>query len=235
MISVCMATKNGANYIAEQLDSILPQLQPTDEVIITDDCSTDNTVSIVRAYRDHRILLLQNNFPSGIAKTFQVSLEASRGDYIFLADQDDVWVSTKVSAMARYLQTHDLVVSDCLLVDHALKIKRESFFSVNNSGRGLIKNIVKNSYMGCCMAFNRDLLIRALPFPKDIPLHDFWIGLIAELYFNVYFIPDVLVYHRRHFSNASSSGEISPFSLPRKVVNRYRMIKNLFLHKSYAA
>lgn len=234
MISVCMATKNGASYVAAQIDSILLQLSADDELIISDDGSSDDTVQIIQSYQDKRIKLIRHNIPQGVTRNFEASLKASSGDFIFLADQDDVWLPSKVEVMRYHLKEHDLVISDCLVVDHSLRIKNRSFFTHNKSGKGLIRNILKNSYMGCCMAFNRRLLNRALPFPKDIPIHDFWIGLIGEMYFKVQFIPDVLVYHRRHASNASSTGGASVFSLPRKVANRYRIIKSLFLHKSYA-
>ena len=88
--------------------------------------------------------------------------------------------------------------------------------------------------MGCCMAFRRSVLDRALPFPNDIPLHDYWIGLVAEFYFKVKFIPDVLIYHRRHAANASTTGEISRQSFSRKMMNRYRIIKHLVFNKPYA-
>jgi glycosyltransferase involved in cell wall biosynthesis len=230
-----MATKNGADYITEQLDSILLQLQPGDELIISDDRSTDNTIDIIHSYNDDRIRLIQNEHPKGIPKNFETSLQASKGDFIFLADQDDIWLPDKVNVMMRYLKYYDLVISDCQVVDHKLKIKSKSFFSSNNSRSGLIKNLLKNSYMGCCMAFNRKLLNRALPFPKEIPIHDFWIGMIGELYFNVHFTPEVLMKHRRHFTNASTTGEKSLLSLPQKVEQRYKTIKSLFFHKSYAA
>jgi glycosyltransferase involved in cell wall biosynthesis len=229
-----MATKNGASYIAAQIDSILSQLSPADELIISDDGSTDDTLQVIGSYRDKRIKLIQHGFAQGITRNFEASLMASSGDLIFLADQDDVWAPSKVEVMLRHLEHHDLVISDCVMVDHSLRVKNESFFTKNRSGKGLIRNLLKNSYMGCCMAFSRKLLRRALPFPKDIPIHDFWIGLIGEMHFDVKFIPDVLVYYRRHSANASSTGGISPFSLPRKVANRYRIIKSLFLHKSYA-
>jgi glycosyltransferase involved in cell wall biosynthesis len=234
MVSVCMATKNGAAYIREQLDSILMQLDAGDELIISDDASTDETMAIVQSYTDSRIKLIQNLKPKGVTRNFEASLMASAGNYIFLSDQDDVWVPLKIKTMLHHLQQYDLVVSDCLVVDHTLKTKSTSFFTANKSGKGLLRNILKNSYMGCCMAFNRKLLMRALPFPHDIPIHDFWIGLIGEVHFNVKFLPEMLVYHRRHFSNTSSTGENSPLSFQQKLAGRYHIIKNLFLHRSYA-
>jgi glycosyltransferase involved in cell wall biosynthesis len=234
MISVCMATKDGARYLSEQLDSILQQLKPHDELVISDDASTDDTIAIIQSYKDHRIKLIRNHEPKGIPKNFEASLLVSRGDFIFLADQDDVWVPSKVSVMLKQLKHYDLVICDCIVVDHQLQTKTNSFFIHNKSGKGFIKNIFKNSYMGCCMAFSRSLLNRALPFPHDIPMHDFWIGLIGELYFKVCFTPESLVYHRRHASNASSTTDISTFRYAEKFSSRYRIIKNLFFHKVYA-
>lgn len=234
MVSVCMATKDGGRFIKEQLDSILPQLAASDEVIISDDCSTDNTVEIIQSYNDFRLKLYQNDREKGIPKNFERTLQLSRGDFIFLADQDDVWLPEKISVMLKYLTHYDLVISDCWLINDSLHEKRASFFDLNNSGKGLIKNIVRNSYMGCCMAFNRILLNRALPFPDDIPIHDYWIGLIGELYYKNKFIPEILIYHRRHSSNASSTGRLSSFSLQQKIAARFNIMKNLFLRKSHA-
>src|SRR5690606_8496099 len=140
-----------------------------------------------------------------------------------------------VSVMKDHLANHDLVVSDCMLVDHHLNSRNGSFFRMNRSGRGLLRNLIRNSYMGCCMAFRRKVLEKALPFPADIPIHDYWIGLIGEMYFDVRFIPDVLIYHRRHAGNASTNGGRSHLAFSQKFLQRYRIIKNLILRKSYAA
>jgi glycosyltransferase involved in cell wall biosynthesis len=230
-----MATKNGASYLREQVDSILQQLSPEDELIISDDFSTDSTLRIIESYHDHRIRLIQNPQTQGIIKNFEAALSASKGSFIFLADQDDVWKQDKVKVMLGYLMHHDLVISDCLITDFSLNLKNESFFKLNNSRSGLIRNILKNSYMGCCMAFNRNVLNKALPFPKDIPMHDYWIGLVGELNFKVRFIPEALVVHRRHSANASTTGSLSKQKLLVRFAARYKIIKHLFLRKSYAA
>jgi glycosyltransferase involved in cell wall biosynthesis len=230
-----MATKNGAPYLREQLDSILHQLGAGDELIISDDRSSDHTVSVIQSYADPRIRLFQNTSTQGIPKNFEAALRASRGSLIFLADQDDVWKENKIQVMTTYLKDNDLVICDCLITDHSLNTKNNSFFRFNNSRKGLIRNIFKNSYMGCCMAFNRNVLNQALPFPNGIPMHDYWIGLIGELTFTVRFIPEVLVFHRRHSTNASTTGDPSNKKLSTRFANRYRIIKHLFLRKSYAA
>jgi glycosyltransferase involved in cell wall biosynthesis len=234
MVSVCMATRNGERFIKEQLISILAQLTPNDEVIISDDFSSDDTLTVIRSFQDSRIRLLESRQEKGIAKNFEASITASTGDIIFLADQDDIWLAGKVNKMKSALENYDLVMSDCQVVDENLKLRHYSFYDLNGSRKGLFRNLVKNSYMGCCMAFRSKLKARVLPFPVDVPIHDMWIGLIAELYYNVYFMPDSLVMHRRHDTNASTSGSSSRHALTRKLANRFTMIKNIFLNRYYA-
>jgi glycosyltransferase involved in cell wall biosynthesis len=230
-----MATKNGAAFLKEQLSSILAQLTPYDEVVVSDDCSSDSTLSVIHSLNDPRIRVLEHRSEIGITKNFETSISASKGDYIFLSDQDDIWLGGKIQKMKVALQQVDLVVCDCHVVDDKLQMKNESFYTLNKSGKGLIKNLFKNSYMGCCMAFTSRLKKRLLPFPSDIPMHDVWIGLIAELYYSVYFLPEPLVMHRRHPYNASTSGSPSRYPIDQKISNRFRMIKNLLIHKYHAS
>jgi hypothetical protein len=95
------------------------------------------------------------------------------------------------------------------------------------SNTGLIKNIWKNNYVGCNMAFTRKVLQIALPFPKHIPMHDLWLGIVGEFLFKTYFIPDKLLLYRRHDSNASQTGSKSPFTLKQKIKFRLNVIKYL--------
>ncbi|MBU1643518.1 glycosyltransferase family 2 protein, partial [bacterium] len=94
---------------------------------------------------------------------------------------------------------------------------------------GLFNNLMKNSYIGCTMAFKRSVLERALPFPKDTPMHDWWIGLVAELFGTTYFCSQKLTAYRRHESNASASAGKSPYTFMQKILLRYVMAKNLAL------
>ena len=226
MISVCMATKDGGGFLGHQLDSILPQLSDSDELIISDDHSTDDTFEIVKNYSDSRIRLVKNP-KKGIISNFENSLKHSRGDVIFLADQDDVWMSSKIQQTIPYLSEYDLVLSDCQIVDDRLASLHSSFFDFNSSKKGLLRNLFYNSYMGCCMAFKRDILTRALPFPARVIAHDQWLGLIAELYGRVFFYPKKLVLHRRHGKNASTTFQKSKFDFKDKFSHRLNLATSL--------
>jgi glycosyltransferase involved in cell wall biosynthesis len=223
-----MATYNGAAFIRQQIDSIRPQLSPEDEVIFSDDGSTDTTLSIILEYRDKRFKIIGNDRTGSPAKNFERGLRHCTGDLIFLADQDDIWMPEKVAHVKTFLQTSDLVLTDCTIIDeHDNKIL-DSFFAKQRSKKGLIPNLVHNSYMGCCMAFNKKLLARILPFPANLKAHDQWIGLIAERHFKVHFLREPLVQYRRHGQNYSFTAEKSSFSLLEKISHRLTMLNNLY-------
>lgn len=111
MVSVCIDTRNGAAFLKEQLTSILAQLTPYDEVVISDDCSGDDTLTVIPSFQDPRIRLLESRPIKGIAKNFEASIAASTGDSIFLADQDDIWLRDRVNKMEdRYYIIKNLIL-----------------------------------------------------------------------------------------------------------------------------
>src|SRR6478736_965823 len=229
-VSVCMATHNGARFLQQQIDSILPQLKDGDELIIADDGSTDGTISIIESYHDTRIYRLPAKKFDDPTKNFEYALGHCNNEIIFLADQDDVWHPNKIEVMTSELALCDLVVCNCRLIDENGNVLSNSFFEQNHSREGLVKNLIKNSFVGCCMAFQCKLLKRILPFPMKISMHDQWIGLVAQRYFTVNFIPQTLVDHRRHSSNYSSTGEQSKNSWNKKVISRLQLAKALWQH-----
>ncbi|MCF8428655.1 MAG: glycosyltransferase family 2 protein [Bacteroidia bacterium] len=204
-ISVCLATYNGEAYIRQQLTSILTQLNQDDEVIISDDHSTDDTLNIIATFQDSRIKIYTNPNQPGAVNNFENALKQATGEIIFLADQDDVWFPEKVKIQVALLEKNDLVLSDAIVVDELGNVQHPSFFKMNYSGKGLIRNWVNNSYMGCCMAFNRKVLTYVLPFPEKIAMHDSWIGLNASLIGKCYFLNTPLIHYRRHGKNTMAS------------------------------
>jgi len=217
-----MATCNGERYLRAQLDSVLVQLDDGDELVIADDCSTDGTLALIEDYSDPRIRLLPSKLRLGVVANFERALCAAQGEYVFLCDQDDVWLPNKRAVFIEALANADLVVSDCRLTDADLNDLAPSFFLFRNSGPGLLHNLLRNSFLGCCMAFRRSLLEQALPFPVKLPMHDTWLGLVASATGNVRFISEVTLLYRRHGSNASPTGERSHFSRFSQLSHRLR-------------
>ncbi|WP_051295926.1 glycosyltransferase family 2 protein [Eisenibacter elegans] len=229
-VSVCMATYNGAKHIRQQLASILIQLQPQDEIIISDDSSTDDTLSIIADFKDERIRVFPNNTFRNPIYNFEFALKQAQHEYLFLCDQDDYWYPHKLDTVTKLLSEHLLVVHDCEVVDISGKVLHSSFFDYIHLGQGgFFKNLLKNRYVGCCMAFRRDLLEQSLPFPKSIPMHDWWIGLIAAAKGRVYHCPDKLIRYIRHSETASNTGAKSQRSMQQKVVIRYFLLKNIII------
>lgn len=231
MISVCLATYNGEAFIKEQIDSILHQLTDQDEIIISDDSSTDNTVNIIKSYDDERIKLYNNQSYKSPVFNFENALKHAKGDYIFLCDQDDIWLPDKVKTFISLFDKYDLIVSDCKVVDENLNILEDSFFKSLKSGKGFWRNFIKNRYLGCCMAFKKDVLEYTLPFPSKIAMHDIWIGLSVELNGRSFFLQEPLILYRRHGNNASFGGGKSKFSLRHKVEYRWYLLINLLKRK----
>jgi glycosyltransferase involved in cell wall biosynthesis len=213
-----MATYNGEKYIKEQLDSILYQLGEEDEIVISDDDSTDKTIEIIESYHDRRIKIFHHKQDEKskskeiasvnlVTNNFENALKHASGDYIFLSDQDDVWLPNKVPVMLSYLIKYDYVVSDCYITDEKLKILYSTRFY---EGAKIVKNRWKalfysTPYQGGCAAFNRKVLTYVLPFPKKLQSHDRWIGFVSSFFFKHIIISEKLIHYRKHQHNISSA------------------------------
>ena len=226
-VSVAMTTYNGEKYLKEQLDSILKNIKSNDEIIISDDGSTDKTLEILKQYesKDSRIKVYKNS-KLGVKKNFEKAIEHSNGKYIFLADQDDVWAIDKVDKVLKAFNENDcsLVIHDAIVVNENLKKINDSFFSIRNSRNGILKNIYKNSYIGCCIAFKSTMKKYILPIPNNIEMHDQWIGILNDKYGKSIFLKDKLIKYRRHTANVS---KMKHYPFFRMIKNRLVFIKEL--------
>lgn len=225
-----MATYNGEQFILEQIQSILSQLEETDELIISDDISSDKTLDIIMNVNDNRIKILSGIKHSSLIFNFENALKHATGDYIFLSDQDDVWLPNKISTMKHFLETYDLVVSNVTIVDSSLKVIKKAHWDGYNPICGFFYNLYKNPYLGCSMAFRSEILKCVLPFPKGIPMHDIWIGLCTHIFKKqTHYIAEPLMLYRRHGNNASFTSEHSSFSIIKKISYRLQVIYYLFI------
>ena len=214
-VSVCMAVYNGERFLKLQLESILSQLQPRDEVIVVDDASTDRSRAILRGMEDPRLRIYRNEENVGVVRSFEKALAQARGEVIFLSDHDDVWMPGKVQkSLDVFLARPDvsLIATDAKLIDEDGKVIADSFFGQRGRfAAGFMHNFLQNKYLGCTLSFRRSMLRYFLPIPADVPMHDMWFGLLNSIYGKTFFIPEPLTAYRRHPGNATplvTSGQL---------------------------
>ena len=204
--SIAMATYNGARFVREQLDSFSAQTRLPDELVVTDDCSTDDTVRVVEEFArtaPFRVALHRNPANLGYVRNFEKALSMCTGDIIFLSDQDDVWFPEKLATVVRHFEADpqvQVVINDALLVDEGLR-------SSGNSQRQNIERAgqpLKSFFTGCCSAHRKSWHDLALPIPAEVPAHDFWINCLAIEVGCARHLADVLQAFRRHDNNSSA-------------------------------
>jgi glycosyltransferase involved in cell wall biosynthesis len=237
MISVCMATFNGHKYIKLQIDSILRQLSVGDELIISDHGSIDGTIKIIEQYNDPRIKLIKNlplitseRKHILVASNFNAALREANGNYIFLADQDDVWLDCRVSKCLALLEEYSLVMCNCKLINSEGEFFGKMNWQENPISKYFFMNLINMPFHGCSMAFSSKVLNLCVPFPKGLVSHDNWIGLLATRLGKVVYLDEPLVAYRRHSNNVSSRG-VSANTLFFKIYYRmsmfYQILKRL--------
>lgn len=205
MISVCMSVYNGERYILRQVDSILKQLDLDDEVIVYDDHSTDNTLSILVSIGDQRIKIIRSEKNNGFLYGFQCAIDAAKGEYVFLSDQDDIWLPSKVQVVMEYFDKGaDCIIHDAIVMDDVGKIINHSLFNIVGSTNKSYKNFLKNTATGACMAFRANIISKFMPIPANAIYHDRWIVIILALKLcRVFTIPEKLIYYVRHEKNVT--------------------------------
>jgi len=228
MISVLLAAYCGEKYIAEQIASILPQLEDGDELLVSDDSPEGHTATrdIVLGFQDERIRYVQGP-RRGVIKNFEFLLGQAKGDILVLSDQDDVWLPDKLKCARNMLSQRypALLAYGAVLTDENLRETGE----IQSVTPGIWRNLLKNSYTGCCMAFTRELLPYILPFPEGIPMHDQWIALRAEQLMRknqegiVYPVAIPFILHRRHEGAQTGRGG----TLAQKLRWRWNMLRAL--------
>lgn len=232
MISICMATYNGQKYIKQQIESILSQLSDDDELIISDDHSTDATIELIEGFHDKRIRLYENELRRGVTHNFENALNKSRGDIIFFSDQDDVWLPNKVNELKNFLLqgNYDVVTGNCSLTDSDLRVTKEDYYGTESPvDRSVWGNFKCDLWLGACMAFRREVLKEVLPIPRYLAAHDLWLALYCQLHYNCGYYPKVLQLYRRHDNTVSFVGQKNTNSLWYKLSYRAYCAYHLIL------
>lgn len=230
-ISVCMAAYNGASFIKEQIDSILAQLGFDDELIVVDDCSTDDTVLILNNYVDARIKIYVNKENLGHVKTFEKAISNAIGQIIFLSDQDDVWCPGRVSAMCAALQQHGYMFVASNFNEFTEVVESEAVLQRNRpmltNSSSFFMNIIciflgLRPYYGCAMAFDKRAVPLILPIPDFVESHDIWIAFAGNLKRSICNLDQVTLYRRIHARNLTAK---KPRSLSKIIKTRIGFVR----------
>lgn len=245
MISIAMCTYNGEKFVLEQLESFVHQTVLPDEIVIFDDNSTDNTVDIVRKFKDNApfdVRIFCNSSSVGVVHNFALAIEACNGEYIFLSDQDDVWLPDKIEITMNkmlYIEAnlgdeHPICVhTDLKVVNEELNIMSNSFFKYQGvyhlyKKREQIKVLpVQNFVVGCTVLINKAMKDAALPFPENVVMHDHWLSLIAACAGTLEFIDVPTINYRQHTSNTVGAHKLVSFSNFQYLVDKDRIRKNI--------
>lgn len=228
MISVAMTTYFGESYVKEQVESILNNLSETDELVISDDGSTDSTIKILRSFNDPRIKLYLN-YHLGINKNYEFVISKCIGDYIFLSDQDDVWLKGKVDRVVKTFKDNN-----CVIVEHDAyisingEVQKKTFFQYRKVYPGRFRNWVRNTYHGSCMAFSKNLINNIIPIPETGCWHDQWIGMVSYDIGKTCYINEPLIIYRRHGKNCS----VDRYPFYRQVARRIMTLVHYLEYKT---
>ena len=225
-VSVAMAVYNGAKYLEAQIGSILPQLKENDELVISYDESSDDTLDFIRCYekKDPRIKIIYDP-GHGVTDNFSNAISNCKGDYIFLSDQDDIWLDKKVEMVMQcfHEKEPDLIVHNSRDFDDDTGLAAKSSFEKYRTGPGKLKNCIRSRCSGCCMAFTREMIDLILPIPVDEG-YDHWISALGEFCGSVSYIDEELLHHRLHVDNVTPAAHRS---LPVVVRSRILLLQKL--------
>lgn len=238
-VMILMATYNGANYIQEQLDSIIAQTFDNWYLIIRDDDSQDDTFEILEIYKEkypNKILLLKNNNTTEHGAKYNFSyllyfIKDYSFDFVMFSDQDDIWSKDKIESGLKLLIKHNLsepmlYYSDLFIVDSSLNKIHDSFMKFRNikENKSLNSYLVENSVTGCTVIFNKALFDILPEINADrIILHDWFLALVAILMGKIVFDSHSHIMYRQH--NRNEVGAKNPYTL--------RNLKSKLFQKNY--
>lgn len=215
-VSIALCTYNGKAYLPAQWQSLLDQQQRPNEVVISDDLSTDGTADLIQqlaADAPFPVHVLKNSARLGSNKNFERALAACTGDLIFICDQDDFWLPEKINTLTSHMQQHpttQVAFCDAYVTDEELNGRKGRFWEEVRFdkraqhrwqlGESMEVMLDGNRVMGCAMVLRRSFLSTTLPIPADVPgyIYDGWIALVASALKAIDFIDQPLQLYRTH-------------------------------------
>lgn len=238
IISVALCTYNGSLYLREQLDSLLNQTTAPDEIVISDDCSNDQTIEIINEYLEKYPKIFRvfiNDEKKGVFKNFPFVISQCIGDIIFTCDQDDYWFPNKIENHVSIYNDNkhiELVFSNADVVlndinNYLYPLWESNMINDYENGQPSIKSLLYKgkSIAGCCMSFRKDLFNRILPFPDGV-YHDDWLATNACLNNGIIGINKSLIKYRQHNSNAVGIIRGSKLSFYKSLITNVKFYVN---------
>lgn len=236
-----MATYNGEKYIRQQMDSILCQLGQDDEIIVSDDGSTDKTLDILKEINDPRIKIYSHHKDPKLmkmrsasfrlaAKNFEHAMKIAHGDFIYLADQDDIWLPNRVKMVQSLLWSYDLIMCNYSIINDDNEVLVEQYYEKSPVSRRFFLNLMRTPFLGCCMAFRRSVLSYCLPLPKACIGHDFWMGCLICKLGSFKYIEKPLHLYRKHSNNVSPVITKSKNTFLFKILYRIKFVYDILVY-----
>lgn len=225
LVSIAAATYNGEKFLRQQLESIYAQTYRNIEVVVSDDCSTDGTVSILEEYRrTHGLTYRVNQANLGYPRNFENAASMCNGAYIAFSDQDDVFLHDKIETLVREIDGYSLIYADAALIDEHGAVFAPSYMRYVNfpmlTGKRFRELVFSCFIRGFQVLFTRDLLRAALPMPDRVT-HDDWLTILAAKHNGIKYLDRPLVQYRQHGSNVT--GSLARFSALREITG---IVKN---------
>ena len=204
LVSIVIATYNGAAYLEEQLESLFAQTYPVIEIIASDDCSTDNTVDILLKYASaHKnFTLIKNTTTLGYIKNFEQAMTAASGELIAPCDQDDYWFPNKIALMVEAIENYPMLYCDSELVDDKLQSLGKKMSTIKNLATydNCLVFATDNCIAGHATLLTRKLFLSAKPFTPQVP-HDWWLPFVSTFQGGIKYLDLPLVKYRNHANN----------------------------------
>lgn len=217
MISIAMATYNGGKYLKEQIESILAQTIQDFELVVCDDCSTDETVSILNTYasEDNRIHVFVNERNLGFKKNFENAILKAQGDFVALCDQDDIWLPNHLESLYNAMtETTQVVCGKPVFVDENNNEIPDRYdyikmYCYPPSNKDTIRHIFlsRSTYQGASMLIRKSFFDKALPIPEGAFFHDSWFAVLASFMEGFVFIDEPTMRYRR-LSNSITYADV---------------------------